>query len=1170
MRLASLTLVRYGNYDSEKIRFDTNRGTVNILLAPNSAGKSVLRSAFADLLFGIHNQTPMGFRFGYPGMRIAADIVRNDGSGFTFSRRKVRGNVISDEDGQPLDPALLHGILGGRDRHLLERLFVLDTDGLREGGKALLASGGDVASALLSAAGGIRQARAMKQQLERQRDELAPTRKTASRPFYMALDQFLNARRGAAATLLRPDEWFRRQRDLEDLEERQRNSNATAEATSAEIARLERIRRVRPGLARLADTEGWLSANPDAPKLAADLTKRLTAARQEIVAKSDALERAQTDLANVAREIDEVAVDTDLLAHADLVERLAEEAGAARKARQDLPGVRGQHEHGLTRIRDLLRQLGSALPPERAVEALPKTALVARTRNLIEAHNEIAASIGTADAQIEARRHDLNIIERRLDQLPPMPDPRQLESLLETIRADGDPTVRRSDAERALRDAQTALDAACADVPGWSGEPRTLAAIAPLTMDIYSRNEKAVAAERTDADAARERYLEAADRLGKARTALSAIVGQATIPDEAALITARQRRDSLWNLVYRRAFSSEPASDAVEQVHARGLPLPSAFERSVVEADTVADRRFTESELLARISAARQTVMEAEQQVAAAAERSRIAEEKLLQTRRSWAQICSPLPLGAEPTLADIQAFISARERVLDAYRRLNLTADSLASLLRRHEEWSNALAPYNGDGRTGLPAMLAMADRKLAEGRDLRDECLKLEATKSQFEDQLRAAMAVRSAQIEKLESWRERWRVTMLDLARPENEEPGVTGSVLETLRDLTAEYRETAALSERINGMNLVIERFTRSVAELVQAIQPRAISPDPFDAVRELGRLLNHERVMEQRQRMARQALETATDNAVSAEKALAAARTTLRGVLDLIGADTIETAEQRLALSAERARYESLAREAAAELHESGDGFSIDTLRVEAGVVPPDSAPALIVAAANRRKEASQSAQRIAEEASALRQRMEHDAADTHVNTAAADQQAAIASLSRTLDDALVYHTASLLLGRALEVIEKSGDSRLLQRLGCIFQTLTGGAYARVVTELDDDGTAHLGLIQRDFPEERHTVDQLSEGTRDQFFLALRVAAIEDHVASADPLPFIGDDILQTFDDNRALAALRVLTELSQHTQVIILTHHRHVLDLATQLPKGTIHSCQREPLTTTV
>jgi uncharacterized protein YhaN len=181
-----------------------------------------------------------------------------------------------------------------------------------------------------------------------------------------------------------------------------------------------------------------------------------------------------------------------------------------------------------------------------------------------------------------------------------------------------------------------------------------------------------------------------------------------------------------------------------------------------------------------------------------------------------------------------------------------------------------------------------------------------------------------------------------------------------------------------------------------------------------------------------------------------------------------------------------------------------------------------------------------------------------------------EQQAAIASLSRTLDEALVYHTAALLLGRALGVIEKSGDSRLLQRLGMIFRSLTDGAYSRVVTELDDDNTARLGLIQRDFPEERQSIDQLSEGTRDQLFLALRVAAIEDHLSSAEPLPFIGDDILQTFDDDRALAALRVLAELSRHTQVIVLTHHRHILELAARLPPGSVFECRREPIAMTV
>ena len=60
----------------------------------------MLRNAFADLLFGIHNQTPMDFRFGYAGMRISADIIRPDEPQTTFSRRKARGNVVTGADDQ--------------------------------------------------------------------------------------------------------------------------------------------------------------------------------------------------------------------------------------------------------------------------------------------------------------------------------------------------------------------------------------------------------------------------------------------------------------------------------------------------------------------------------------------------------------------------------------------------------------------------------------------------------------------------------------------------------------------------------------------------------------------------------------------------------------------------------------------------------------------------------------------------------------------------------------------------------------------------------------------------------------------------------------------------------------------------------------------------------------
>jgi len=76
------------------------------------------------------------------------------------------------------------------------------------------------------------------------------------------------------------------------------------------------------------------------------------------------------------------------------------------------------------------------------------------------------------------------------------------------------------------------------------------------------------------------------------------------------------------------------------------------------------------------------------------------------------------------------------------------------------------------------------------------------------------------------------------------------------------------------------------------------------------------------------------------------------------------------------------------------------------------------------------------------------------------------------------------------------------------------------------------------------------VEGMSDGTRDQLYLALRIAALEQHFRANGPMPVVADDLLINFDDRRAAAALRVLAELSHSTQVMVSTHHRHLLELA--------------------
>jgi len=76
---------------------------------------------------------------------------------------------------------------------------------------------------------------------------------------------------------------------------------------------------------------------------------------------------------------------------------------------------------------------------------------------------------------------------------------------------------------------------------------------------------------------------------------------------------------------------------------------------------------------------------------------------------------------------------------------------------------------------------------------------------------------------------------------------------------------------------------------------------------------------------------------------------------------------------------------------------------------------------------------------------------------------------------------------------------------------------------------------------------------MSDGTREQLFLALRIAAIERYVESSGAVPVIFDDVFLESDDPRSERIFRALADLAARTQVIVFTHHRHLVALAQQV-----------------
>jgi len=108
-------------------------------------------------------------------------------------------------------------------------------------------------------------------------------------------------------------------------------------------------------------------------------------------------------------------------------------------------------------------------------------------------------------------------------------------------------------------------------------------------------------------------------------------------------------------------------------------------------------------------------------------------------------------------------------------------------------------------------------------------------------------------------------------------------------------------------------------------------------------------------------------------------------------------------------------------------------------------------------------------------------------------------------------------------------------------------TITGGRYSKLVVEYNEDKPIIAGV---DMDGSTKQASAMSEGTRDQLYLALKLAAVEDYIERAEPMPFIADDLFVNFDDTRTSQALNALHELSRRCQVVLFTHHSHLVEIA--------------------
>lgn len=1158
MRFAALNLLAYGHFTDRELVFTPGATDLQIVFGANEAGKSTARSAIGDFLFGFPTRTPLNFRHAYDALRVGAR-VETGAAEIEAIRKKGRKNTLLDGQGHaaPRLETDLERQLAGADRAFFTRMFSMNHTGLRQGGKALAAADANADTALLSAGSGLADVLAERAALSREADELWSPNRSRSRRYYQAEDRLKKADQAIREHAVTVGDWRRQREALNTAQARHDELAERRRALARQRGELERIRRVARPARRYREIQAELAGLDDTPALDADARTTFDTARETLDTTRLAIESIQDQISRIEAEIATLTDDPALRDQSAAIEPLAEQRGQIAADRERIVEIDREQAH----LADALAHDRAELGWTDTTVDWPSAAALAHARRLAADEAMRRQSMAHAARNLETARDAEAKLTAEAQALGVASDTGALEAWLTAATREGDLEAEqrnaRANVERLDRDIArrlSALEPAVADSD-------TLAA-----LDVPARDHVAeIETEMAAASEARKRYQqrvdELADEVERARDALARRRADDALPSADTLAATRDTRDRCWQLV-RRRYVEQCERDLLDgtdtaPLDAAAIQNPvAAFERAARDADDLADARFDQAEAIAQDALEQRQVAGLEQTLEQAVARRDEARTRFDNQQIEWAALWRPAdiepasPAAMRDWLDRRDALLEARADSIDA----QAVCDDLAARIAAHRQHARAHLSALGEDDTQIAdaslAILIERARRVVDRENRRhDEHQRIAHEHGEQARRIEQLQAEYEQTETALVAWQRDWSaaIAALGLDAGLDAEAGRAAlDVLEAGREHARRARERAAERDELSARQ---NRFETRLAQILDATG-RTAGPNEAaeQAVQRLNAALRDaqsrfERLQTRQADRAAQRERIAEHEATrhEAERRIEA----LAGQAGVADSDALESAiaraERRRALTTEQATTVDT-------LSEQGDGQPIEELVAAVEASDHVSLREQIEALAEQLDELDIEIGTARDARNEARAAFDAIGGDDRAAVAATERQTALADMEQAAERYLRVGAAALLLKWAGQRYAMDKQRPLIEHGSALLNQLTGGSFERLTGEFDDNDELRIVGVRSD--GSRVAPPSMSDGSRDQLYLALRIAAIEDYLQRASALPVVADDLFINFDDDRALAGLDVLASLAKKTQVLFFTHHQHLRDMA--------------------
>ncbi len=1151
MRLRRLDLERYGPFTGRSLDF-SQAARLTLVYGPNEAGKSSALAAITDLLFGFEHRVSNDFLHDARELRVGAELQAADGATISFRRRRGNKNTIVDAGDGPLPDDCLLPFLGSVTRDVFTRAFGLSTEALRSGAEEMLKSEGDVGATLFAAASGLKGLNDLRRGLEQEAEGIFAQRASQNRRFYQALQRHDDARRAIRESELRAADWKALNQRIDELQAHlDQTSKARREAVE-ERTRLARLKRVAPCLRLIDQALSDLEALGPLPDVPADFTARLKDRLAAAERARDACRRVGEDRARADEAHARVSVDRDLLASAAEIGDLVARSGACASSRRDLPRVQAEADEKARDLDALAARLG--FPGRAEMEAArPTDAAQTAIELLLGEGRELRRAAMSRQEGLAAAKEEMGRLRREREARGHVADPRPLQERLAALQ----PELRRLEqlapmaaeaetAARALREEAARLSPAV-----------DLEAIAAVPLPAAETIERFRSAFEASAEEGRR----TAERLDEARAALARLddeIGELAsgrpVPSAEAIAEVRGRRDGIWRSL-RGTLLGEAGAVPPEGV----AGAVAGFEGASGEADALADEAARDAERVARHAAAMRERARQAQHVGELD--ARLASQRERETARRgewaalWAEVTSaPLsPAGMAEWCRSVAGLFERRAALAARQEEIASLEAAEARIVPVLRELAREVGVAGLDAAGALVLAGAVDERLKALARTW-DEARETETRRRDIEARIADLEAMIAEGGRERDEWTARWRQAVPALGLGEAAGIEEAETALQVWRAVPGAIGEWEYRRRRIVGMERDIGSFETQLGELAARLCPDVSGASTEMMLQTLQDRLDAAKAARTRKAQAAERLEEVREAAAQADAELHRAEEALEESAALLpeGADLpaeLDRLERRDALRGQLADRRR-------QLTEQGDGYAEARLREELRAFEPDAAEA-------RMSELDAEEQRLDLELREVHSERDREidrrtALETGVGAeiAALDRRAAEAELAAASREWMVLKLGALMISSAVERHRAGQQDPLMARAGELFATVTGGRFEGLAQDYDEADVPRL-VGQRAGGQPVH-ISGMSEGTRDQLYLALRLAYLEDYARRAEPLPFVGDDLFTTFDDARTENGLKVLAAIGGTVQPILFTHHRRLVELAREALGGEV------------